>query len=200
MAMYKRVLSILFIMIVSAGMLFAQSGENEIREMLDERDREIKELLGPRGTQYTQDQRDKLKDIINDVIDFRSMAQQALGSTYNEISDEEREEFVSLFATIIRDNSLNRLDIYRAEVSYNAIEVNGNQAHVRTTAQLDNVRTSVDYDMERREGEWYITDMSIDEVSTADSYNRQFQNIIRQRGFDALLQSLQRRAARSSST
>lgn len=178
--------------------LTGQSAGQEIRNMLDERDLEIKELLGPEGNQYTQEQRDMLKNIINDIIDYRALAEQALGNTFNEISDEEREEFVSLFSTIIRDNSLNRLDIYRAEVSYNGIEIDGTNAFVRTTAQLDNVRTSVDYVMERRNGEWLITDMSIDEVSTAESYNRQFQSIIRQRGFDALMQSLQRRAARSS--
>jgi phospholipid transport system substrate-binding protein len=200
MAMYKSLLNLIILLTFAASSLFAQSTEIEIRSMLDDRDEEIKELLGPKGVQYTQEQRDQLKNIINDVIDFRSMAQQALGDTYNEISEEQREEFVSLFATIIRDNSLNRLDIYRAEVSYNNIDVNDSSAKVSTTAELENVRTSVDYQMEKKGGEWFITDMSIDEVSTVESYNRQFQSIIRQRGFDALLQSLQRRAARSSST
>jgi len=51
--------------------------------------------------------------------------------------------------------------------------------------------------MERRDSEWMITDMIIDEVSTVESYNRQFQSIIRQRGFDALMDSLRRRAARN---
>lgn len=180
--------------------LFAQTAENEIRNMLEERDQEIKELLGTEGNQFTQEQRDKLKNIINGIIDYRTMAEQALGDTFNEISEEERDEFVSLFSTIIRDNSLNRLDIYRAEVTYNGIEVEGERADVNTTAQLDNVRTTVDYAMKNDGGEWVITDMSIDQVSTADSYNRQFQSIIRQKGFDALMQSLQRRAARSSST
>jgi phospholipid transport system substrate-binding protein len=200
MAMYKSLLNLIILLTFAASSLFAQSTEIEIRSMLDDRDDEIKELLGPKGVQYTQEQRDQLKNIINDVIDFRSMAQHALGDTYNEISEEQREEFVSLFATIIRDNSLNRLDIYRAEVSYNNIDVNDSSAKVSTTAELENVRTSVDYQMEKKGGEWFITDMSIDEVSTVESYNRQFQSIIRQRGFDALLQSLQRRAARSSST
>jgi phospholipid transport system substrate-binding protein len=200
MAMYKSLLNLIIFLTFAASSLFAQSTEIEIRSMLDDRDDEIKELLGPKGVQYTQEQRDQLKNIINDVIDFRSMAQHALGDTYNEISEEQREEFVSLFATIIRDNSLNRLDIYRAEVSYNNIDVNDSSAKVSTTAELENVRTSVDYQMEKKGGEWFITDMSIDEVSTVESYNRQFQSIIRQRGFDALLQSLQRRAARSSST
>ncbi|TVR25815.1 MAG: ABC transporter substrate-binding protein [Balneolaceae bacterium] len=198
--MYKYLINLVIITLIAVSSVAAQSAENEIREMLDERDDEIKELLGPKGTEHTQEQRDKLKDIINDVIDYRAMARRALGNTYDEISDEQREEFVSLFATIIRDNSLNRLDIYRAEVTYNSIEVENDSAFVRTTAQLENVRTSVDYSMQKKEDDWMITDMSIDEVSTADSYNRQFQSIIRQRGFDALLQSLQRRAARSSST
>lgn len=197
--MKKLLTTLFFLTALFAIAVAAQPEEQEIRNMLDERDAEIKELLGPKGTEYTQEQRDRLKDIINGVIDFRSMAQHALGSTYEEISSEQREEFVSLFATIIRDNSMNRLDIYRADVTYNEVTVDGSSAHVKTTAQLDNVRTPVDYDLKRKDGEWVVTDFWVDNVSTADSYNRQFQSIIRQRGFDALLQSLQRRAARSSS-
>ncbi len=190
------ILSITLISVVANAN--AQEGEQEIRQLLDERDAQIKQLLGPKGNEYTQEQRDDIKDIVNDVIDFRAMAQTALGKTYDEISSEDREEFVSLFATIIRDNSLNRLDIYRAEVTYNNIEVSNSSAKVETTASLDNVRTSVDYNMEKKEDEWVVTDLIIDEVSTAESYNRQFQSIIRQRGFDALLNNLRRRAERAS--
>jgi len=176
----------------------AQNETEAIKNLLEERDEEIKELLGPEGTDYTQEQRDKLKNIVNDIINYRAMAEYALGNTYHEISDEEREEFVSLFSTIIRDNSLNRLDIYRAEVIYNNIEVTNGEALVETTAQLDNVRTTVDYKLEIIDGEWMIVDMTIDDVSTAESYNRQYQNIIRRHGFDALLNSLRNRAARAS--
>lgn len=63
-------------------------------------------------------------------------------------------------------------------------------------AELDEVRTPVDYKMKRQGDEWVITDMSIDDVYTAESYNRQFQRIIARRGFDALMDSLRRRAAR----
>lgn len=180
-----------------SGIAVAQEGSAEIQQMLESRDNEIKELLGPSGNDFSQEQRDRLKDIINGVIYYPAMAQVALGDTYNEIEEETREEFVDLFATMIRDNSLNRLDIYRADVDYNEISVNGNTATVNTTAQLEDVRTSVDYKMEVIGDEWRITDMSIDDVSTAESYNRQFQSIIRKRGFDALLESLRRRAART---
>jgi phospholipid transport system substrate-binding protein len=188
----------LFVVLILAAGFALQNGEQEIRQMLDERDEEIKELLGPEGTTYTQEQRDELKEIINGVIHFRSMAAYALGDTYDEITAERRDEFVELFSTIVRDQSLNRLEIYRAEVTYEDISVDGDQARVQTIAQLENVRTPVNYDMERIDGEWMITDMEIDDVSTARSYHRQFQNIIRQRGFDALFESLERRAARTS--
>lgn len=193
----KTFISFILMLSMLSGIAVAQEGSAEIQQMLESRDNEIKELLGPSGNDFSQEQRDRLKDIINGVIYYPAMAQVALGDTYNEIEEETREEFVDLFATMIRDNSLNRLDIYRADVDYNEISVNGNTATVNTTAQLEDVRTSVDYKMEVIGDEWRITDMSIDDVSTAESYNRQFQSIIRKRGFDALLESLRRRAART---
>ncbi|WP_234573111.1 MlaC/ttg2D family ABC transporter substrate-binding protein [Rhodohalobacter sp. 614A] len=196
--MLKTFYTILILALWFIPSVSAQTEVDNIRTMLEARDQEIKELLGPSGTEYTQEQRNQLKDIINDVINYQAMAEYALGDTYNEINDEEREEFVSLFSTIIRDNSLNRLDIYRAEVAYNNIEVEDNSAFVETTATLEDVRTSVDYDLASFSENWMVTDIIIDQVSTADSYQRQFQSIIRQRGFDALMESLRRRAARSS--
>lgn len=175
----------------------AQSSSDEIRNMLQERDQEIKELIGPEGTEYTDAQRAELKEIINGIIDFEAMAREALDDTFNTISEEERNEFVELFSTIVRDQSLNKLDIYRAKVTYNSIETEGNRARVETLAQLDNIRTPVNYEMELENGEWVITDMEIDDVSTAGSYNRQFQRIINQKGFDSLMTSLRKRADRA---
>ncbi|MGF1670989.1 MAG: phospholipid-binding protein MlaC [Balneolaceae bacterium] len=194
----KQSVILLQVIFFVSGGLFAQSQQDEIKTLLESRDQEIKEILGPEGDDYTQEQRNRLKDIINGIIDFESMASYALGETFNEISEDERVEFVSLFSTIIRDNSLNRLDIYRADVSYEEINITNGKAKVRTIAQLENVRTPVFYDLRLEDGEWVITDMIIDDVSTAESYNRQFQSIIRKRGYEALKSSLERRAARAS--
>lgn len=174
----------------------AQKTEAAIKELLQERDNEIKELLGPKGTEYTQQQREKLKNIINGIIDYKAMAQYALQETYDTLSTEQQQEFVSLFSTIIRDQSLNKLDIYRAVVTYEEITVEGDSASVKTMAQLENVRTPVGYTMVYKDGGWVVTDMIIDDVSTAESYQRQFQRIIRQKGYDTLIESLRKRAAR----
>lgn len=175
---------------------FAQSTGLDIKTMLETRDKEIKDVLGAEGTEYTDAQKESLKIMINDVIDFEAMSKTALGDTYSEITDDQRTEFVDLFSTIIKDNSLLKLEIYRATVSYNEVDVDGDNALVETMAELDEVRTPVNYKMQRRGNEWVIVDMSIDEVYTAESYNRQFQRIIRKKGFDGLMDTLRKRVAR----
>ncbi len=168
--------------------------EQEIRTILENRDNQIKELIGPEGTDYTDEQREELRDIINDMIDYRKMAQHALGDKYQELSREEREEFVDLFSSIIRDQSLQQLDIYRAEVIYDEIAVDGTDAMVKTTAILGDKRIPIHYRLVKSDEEWVITDLSIDEAWTAESYRRSFQNIIRRRGYDALIDNLRKRA------
>lgn len=183
------------ILFIAAG--YSQQTKDDVQDLLQERDQQIKELVGPEGTSYSDEQRAELKDIINNVIDFETMAKEALAETFDTISTERRNEFVDLFSTIVRDQSLNNLDIYRAEITYRNIEVNGDNARVETLALLKNVRTPVNYEMEFQEGEWVITDMEIDDVSTAASYNRQFQRIINQKGFESLMTSLRKRAERA---
>lgn len=180
--------------------LTAQQTESDVKQLLENRDQEIKELLGPEGTEYTDEQRSRLKDIINGIIDFQAMAKVALEGTYESLSEENRNEFVDLFSTIIRDQSLNKLDIYRADVQYDLINVNGDEARVETIAELDEIRTPVYYDMFYTGNEWVITDMAIDDVSTADSYQKQFTRIMNKRGFDGLMDVLRKRAARANTS
>lgn len=196
--MKHRIFSVLLVTIFFGIFLTlqAQAPKDEIKILLEQRDQEVKTLLGPKGSEYSDKQRAEIKDLINGIIDFESMAKYALDDTYDTLSTEIQTEFVDLFATIVRDQSLNKLDIYRADVTYNSITVDGDKAMVKTLAELDDIRTPVDYTMKKKNGEWVITDLILDEVSTAESYNRQFQRIIKKKGFDSLLSTLRKRASR----
>ncbi len=196
MRFLKQFLLVAILVTTSTISVFAQNTEEQIKTMLTQRDQQIKELLGPEGQEYSDEQRDELKEIINGVIDFEAMAKTALDETYNEISEESRKEFIDLFSTIVRDHSLNKLEIYRAKITYNSIEVNDKNALVNTMAELEDVRTPVEYKMELEGEVWVITDMSVDDLWTAESYKNQFQRIIARRGFDTLMESLRKRAAR----
>jgi phospholipid transport system substrate-binding protein len=191
-----KIITIIFFVLGLSSTVSAQQTSDSIKMMLEARDTQIKTILGPKGSEYTEAQRDTLKSIINGIIDFEAMSRVALEETFDTISEEQRVEFVDLFSSIIRDNSLTKLDIYRATITYKSISIDDGQALVQTMAELDEVRTPVDYKMKWKSNEWVISDMSIDDVYTAESYNRQFQRIIARRGFDALMESLRKRAAR----
>ncbi len=192
-----RFLTVFLLCLFLSGAVVAQQSEQDIRDMLMQRDEQIKELMGPKGTEYTDAQRAQLKNIINNIIDFKAMAKEALSETFDTISTEERTEFVDLFSTIVRDQSMNKLDIYRAKVTYKTISAEAGKARVETLAELKDVRTPVNYEMSFENGEWFIVDMEIDDVSTATSYNRQFQRIIKKKGFNSLMESLRKRAAKA---
>ncbi len=190
-----KTILILLIMALAIPIVTAQPAEEAaIKQLMERRDRQIKTLLGPAGSSYTDAQRDQLKEIINGIMDYEAMAKIALQESFTAATVPQRTEFVTLFSSVIRDQSLSKLDIYRAQVIYDKITVNGTQAKVETTAILSNVRTPVWYAMEKRSTGWVITDMAVDNVSTAESYRRSFQTVIRRRGFDGLLENLRRRA------
>jgi phospholipid transport system substrate-binding protein len=186
-------IALLVALVLGTGSAFGQQDRaREIRSLLEQRDRQIKSMLGTRNT-FTEQQREQLKSLINDVIDFRAMGRYALGPHWNNLTVAQQNEYVSLFADIVRAQSLSDLGIYRSQVNYGEIEVIGDSAHVHTTVTYRDVPTRVRYAMAFRDGQWHINDIILDDVSTAAGYARSFQSVVRRRGFDALMTSLRKR-------
>lgn len=180
------------LLIVAALPGAAQSTSDEIRVMLEERDANIKALLGPEGD-VSDGQREELQHLINGVINFREMGKEALGPFWKDLSAEEQDEFVRVFSEIVRHQSLSDLDVYRASVTYDAISVDGDSARVTTTTIYDEIPVIVEYELVRTGGEWTARDIILDDVSTVGGYSRSFQTVIRKRGFDSLMTSLNKR-------
>jgi len=166
--------------------------QSEIRQLLEERDQEIKSILSG-SSDYSPQQRERLKELINGVIDFRAMGRTALGPHWADLSEEQRDEFVSVFRDVVRAQSMSDLGVYNSEVTFDQIHVQGDSAYVRTTTRYEGTRTPVEYVLKKKGNEWYAEDIIIDEVSTAESYARSFQNVIRKRSFEALMTSLEKK-------
>lgn len=190
---FHGLLSALLLTFALVGPAQAQNREQAIRQLLEQRDREIKQLLGDKAT-FTAQQRDQLKDLINGVIDFRAMGRLALGPYWDDLTAAQRTEFVDIFSEIVRSQSLSDLDVYRSKVTYDAIEVEGDSAFVRTTTVYKEVPAQVAYVLGYTdEHGWQAHDIILDEVSTVDGYARSFQTMIRKRGFETLMDRLQKK-------
>lgn len=170
----------------------AAPAEDEIREMLEERDREIKSILSG-NTDYSAQQRDRLKELINGVLDFQAMGQTALGSHWEKLTAEQKDEFVDVFRDVVRAQSMSDLEVYNSKVTIAQIDVQDDSAFVRTMTEYQGSRTPVDYVLKQRDDEWKAEDIIVDEVSTAEGYARSFQSVMRKRGFDALMNALEKK-------
>ncbi len=199
MTRLRRSLSVLFtaLLLLSGGAptAFGQ-GESataaEIRQMLEQRDQEIKSILGETDD-YTAEQRAQLKELVNGVIDFRVMGQRALGPHWEDLGEDQRDEFVSVFREVVRAQSMGDLGVYNSAVTYDQIDVQRDSAFVRTQTSYEGRTTAVEYVLERREDEWRAEDIIIDGVSTVEGYARSFQTVVRKRGFDSLMKSLRKK-------
>lgn len=170
--------------------VFAQ--DSAILELLKQRDVEIKELIGDKK-EFSDDQKNELQDLINGVIDFEQMGRDALGKEWDTITAEQQAEFVKVFSEIVKGRSLSDLEIYRLDVEYEKVTVEGDEAHVQTTTVYKEQPMLVEYSMGYRGEEWRVDDIILDGVSTTEGYARSFQTYIRKRGFDALMQNLHKR-------
>ena len=191
---FYRVLTLFAVGLFLTSASFAQEDrEQEILLLLQERDQEIKAALGDQDT-FTQEQRETLKAVINDGIDFEAMGREALGRYWEDLTEAQQTEYVALFAEIVRAQSLSDLEVYRSKVTYDEVAVAGDSARVTTTTTYDDKPTPVVYELHTVPGGgWLVGDIILDEVSTAEGYARSFQGAIRKRGFDGLMNSLRKK-------
>jgi len=167
--------------------------------MLENRDQQIKSILGG-SDDYTAEQRAQLKELVNGVIDFRVMGERALGPHWEDLGDDQRDEFVSVFREVVRAQSMSDLGVYNSAVTYDQIDVQGDSAFVRTQTKYEGRTTPVEYVLERREDEWRAEDIIIDGVSTVEGYARSFQTVVRKRGFESLMKSLRKKRDQVTAT
>ncbi len=167
--------------------------KQKILQMFKEREKRIKALLD--ASISSEVQRERLKKEINGIFDFESMAKIALGERWKTLTPEQQREFVDAFARLIRENSLRKLDIYRAEVEYLDVAVKGDQARLKTRATYKDKQTTIDYELIRKNGRWYVVDFLLDDVSTAHAYQKSFARIMKKHGYSGLLERIRRKVA-----
>ena len=180
-----------------AGSAMAQDSAREVRQFLEQRDRDIKAAVGSLEAEDSGVNRQRAAGLINERIDFAEMGRLALGPHYEDLSATDRERFVSTFAAIVRSQALSDISIYRARVTYDSVRVTGAKAFVQTRALVNGTTLGVDYLLHRKEDGWWLYDIVIDGVGTVDGYSVSFRSYIRKRGFERFMQSLENRLSRT---
>ncbi|RMF57093.1 MAG: ABC transporter substrate-binding protein [Calditrichaeota bacterium] len=173
--------------------LYAQSSPSPV-ELIRKRNETIQKILETAGETVDAATKEKLKNIINDLIDFHELSRLALGKYWKERTEQEKKEFVDVFRTLIRNSSVKKLEIYRADrIEYLPSEINGDKAAVTTIAYKGNKSVEIIYKMHRVNGQWKVYDMVIDGLSTARNYRDTFYKQIAKSSYQEMYSKLKKR-------
>lgn len=189
--MKSNLLLILGTLLLWAPLVVAQDAETEVRALITQRDQEIKAAV--RGMKEDPALQEVARSLINDQIDFEEMGRLSLGRYYEDISAQQRQDFVEVFGEIVRSQSLGDLSVYEAPVTIGTVVVRDNKASVSTVAEIRGTDVEVSYQLHRKGDKWWLYDIIIDGVGTVEGYSVSFQTYVRKRGFDAFMQSLRKR-------
>jgi len=139
-----------------------------------------------------EEKRVAIRNLVNECFDFRTMSKQILGKHWQRATEEQRVEFIRLYTTLLQNTYLVLVEEYNDEsVIYGKDEIRQEKF-----ATVDSIVTSsarkipVEYKCILGKDRWYIYDVVIEGVSMVSNYRNSFAGLIRQKGFDGLLQDL----------
>ena len=138
-----------------------------------------------------QARREALRETINRRFNYRQMVMRSLAKNWDARSDQERQEFIALFKSLLENSYANKLEAYQNEkINYVSEIIKGKYALVKTEVVRKSSTIGVDYKLIQENGNWKIYDFVIEGVSMIRNYRSQFTKIIRRDSYEVLVQKL----------
>ena len=141
-------------------------------------------------TDDTHEQKlEALHGLARHLMDTRAMGRRAIGPRLAEQPDAKQEEFLKLFDELIVRSYLQKLLFFRQpRFDFGKEETGHDAVLVHTRIVTDKDEFLVDYEMHQRDGTWVASDIVVENVSLSQNYAQQFQELLRTRSFDDLLE------------
>ena len=138
-----------------------------------------------------QARRVALRKTIAERFNYRQMVMRSLAKNWDARSDQERQEFIALFKSLLENSYANKLEAYKdEEINYVDEIIKGKYALVKTEVVRKSSTIGVDYKLIQENGNWKVYDFVIEGVSMIRNYRSQFTKIIRRDSYEVLVQKL----------
>ncbi len=127
-------------------------------------------------------------------FDYNEISRRVLGAEWNKLDDRQKNEFVDLFQTFLSAVYAGKVKEYAGQdVEYKGERTQDNYAEVRTKVFLKSAEIPMDYRLIKKDGEWRVYDVVVDNISLVNNYRGQFKSIISKDGYQGLLNQLRKK-------
>jgi phospholipid transport system substrate-binding protein len=150
-----------------------------------------KELSGP-GRR--NERRERILALVQERFDFTEMSKRTLGKSWKKRSAEEQQEFEGLFADLLKNTYIGRIEAYSDEKVDYAKEVfsrnDPDRARVYTNILKNGREIPINYSLLKKGDEWFVYDVLIEGVSLVRNYRSEFQGILDKEDFAGLIERM----------
>lgn len=173
---------------------YAGSPTDSMKTTIDEVLRIVRkqELKQP---QNAEERRHLLEKVVEARFDYTEMSRRALGAPWNQLTDQQKQEFVDLFRKLLTNSYADKIETYSGEgVQYVNERTEKDYAEVRTKVLSGKTEIPLDYRLINRSDDWRVYDVVVDGVSLVNNYRGQFTKILRASSYSDLVDQLRKKS------
>jgi phospholipid transport system substrate-binding protein len=144
-----------------------------------------------------EEKRRRLRQVVDERFDWEEFARRAMGKHWRKRTEEEKREFIPLFADLVERTYMDKVEDYSGEkVAYVSERTKKNYGLVKAVVVTNDRREiDVDYRLKNKRNDWYVYDVVVVGVSLVKSYRVQFNEIIMQSSYEELVKRLKDKLA-----
>ncbi|NJL16980.1 MAG: ABC transporter substrate-binding protein [Nitrospira sp.] len=141
------------------------------------------------------ERRHQLETIVSARFDYEEMSRRALGAPWNQLTDQQKQEFVDLFRTLLTNSYADKIETYSGEgVQYLNERTEKEYAEVRTKVLSGKTEIPLDYRLIHKAEDWRVYDVVVDNISLVNNYRGQFTKILRASSYSDLVDQLRKKS------
>jgi phospholipid transport system substrate-binding protein len=190
--------TMVLVAVIAVGLMvvpvFAGAPTDSMKSTIDEvlrivRDKELKR------SEKGEERRHLLEKVVAGRFDYAEMSRRALGAPWNQLTDQQKQEFVDLFQTLLTNSYADKVETYSGEgVQYLNERTEKEYAEVRTKVLSGKTEIPLDYRLINKADDWRVYDVIVDNVSLVNNYRGQFSKILRGSSYSDLIDQLRKKS------
>ncbi len=146
--------------------------------------------------EQTAARRAQIRRVVSQRFGFAEMGKRALGRHWRKLKPAQRNEFIPIFSDLLERSYISKIEAAATTEGLQVLytkETIDQEGYALVRTEIENPRDinfEVDYRLFKRDGNWEAYDIVIEGVSLVNNYRTQFNKIIRQDSYEALVKKL----------
>jgi phospholipid transport system substrate-binding protein len=189
---------VLFIILTFAGSTLASS-ESPTEQLKGTTDKIMKILNDPdlKAPERAEERKRLILEAVNERFDWGEFSMRAMGRYWKDRTDAEKKEFTDLFGKLLERTYEKKVADYTVErVDYLGETSEGKYGVVRMRVVTSKKEEfPVNYQVMRKNNEWFVYDVSLKGISLISNYRSQFSEILGRSSYRVLIERLKEKVA-----